>query len=86
VSEGDDGTDVFLVLDGVLRVDKGGERLAEFGPGAVLGERSGIEGEGRTSTLVAVTPCRVAVVAHSVMDPAQLHELTRGHRNEGLRA
>jgi hypothetical protein len=85
VSEGDDGTDVFLVLDGVIRVDKGGERLAEFGPGAVLGERSGIEGGGRTSTLVAVTPCRVAVVAHSVMDPAQLQELTKGHRNEDLR-
>ncbi|HEV3132853.1 MAG TPA: cyclic nucleotide-binding domain-containing protein [Acidimicrobiales bacterium] len=86
VSEGEDGTDVFLVLDGVMRVEKDGERLAEFGPGAVLGERSGVEGGGRTSTLVAVTACRVAVVAHSVMDPAQLHELTRGHRNEGLRA
>ncbi len=86
VTEGDEGTDVFLVLDGVVRVEKDGERLAEFGPGAVLGERSGVEGGGRTSTLVAVTACRVAVVAHSVMDADQLQELSKGHRNEDLRA
>ncbi len=77
--EGDQGTDVFLVLDGVVRVEKGGERLAEYGPGAVLGERSGIEGGTRTSSLVAVTDSRVAVVAASTMDRQQLHELARGH-------
>jgi hypothetical protein len=86
VREGDEGTDVFLVLDGVIRVDKGGERLAEFGPGAVLGERSGIEGGTRTSTLVAVTDSRVAVVAYRTMDPDQLHELAKGHRVESSRA
>jgi hypothetical protein len=31
------------------------------------------------STLVAVTPCRVAIVAHSAMDPDKLRELSRGH-------
>jgi hypothetical protein len=77
--EGEPGTDVFLVLDGVLRVEQGGERVAEFGPGAVLGERAGIEGGIRTSTLVAVTDSRVAVVAHSTMDRDQLQELARGH-------
>ncbi len=82
VREGEAGTDVFLVLDGVLRVEKGGDRLAEYGPGAVLGERSGIEGGTRTSTLVAVTASRVAVVAHSTMDREQLHELAKGHRSE----
>ena len=82
VREGEAGTDVFLVLDGVIRVEKDGDRLAEYGPGAVLGERSGIEGGKRTSTLVAVTGSRVAVVAHSVMDREQLHELAKGHRSE----
>ena len=86
VREGEQGTDVFLVLDGVIRVDKGGERLAEFGPGAVLGERSGIEGGTRTSTLVAVTASRVAVVSYGAMDPDQLHELAKGHRVESSRA
>ena len=55
VTQGEAGTDVFLVLDGVVRVERDGERLAEFGPGAVLGERAGNEGGTRTSTLVAVT-------------------------------
>jgi len=79
VTEGEAGTDVFLILDGVMRVEKGGERLAEFGPGAVLGERAGIENGTRNSTLVAVTGCRVAVVSHEVMDKEQLRELARGH-------
>jgi hypothetical protein len=86
VDEGDGGTDVFLVLDGVVRVDKGGERLAEYGPGAVLGERAGMEGGVRTSTLVAVTNARVALVPHSAMDRAQLDELAQGHRREDQRA
>lgn len=79
VSEGDEGTDVFLVLDGVMRVEKGGERLAEYGPGAILGERAGLEAGRRNSTLVAVTPCRVAVVPHDVLDKDQLRELAKGH-------
>ncbi|HEY5097815.1 MAG TPA: cyclic nucleotide-binding domain-containing protein [Acidimicrobiales bacterium] len=86
VREGDRGTDVFLVLDGVVRVDKAGERLAEYGPGAVLGERAGIEGGVRTSTLVAVTDSRVAVVPHQAMDRDQLHELAEGHRRESQQA
>jgi hypothetical protein len=79
VTEGEEGSDVFLVLDGVVRVEKDGERLAEYGPGAILGERAGLEEGKRTSTLVAVTPCRVAVVAHAAMDPDQLRELSKGH-------
>ena len=82
VTEGEEGTDVFLVLDGVMRVEKGGERLAEYGPGAVLGERAGIESGKRNSTLVAVTGCRVAVVAHELMDKEQLRELAKGHGAE----
>jgi hypothetical protein len=82
VEEGEAGTDVFLILDGVMRVEKGGERIAEYGPGAVLGERAGMESGTRNSTLVAVTGCRVAVVAHEVMDQEQLRELAKGHGAE----
>jgi YD repeat-containing protein len=85
VREGELGTDVYLVLDGVIRVEKGGERLAEYGPGAVLGERASIEGGARTSSLVAVTDSRVAVVTNSAMDPDQLHQLAEGHHIEDQR-
>src|SRR5438067_3345167 len=37
VKQGDAGGALFLLLDGVLGVDVDGERLAELGPGAVLG-------------------------------------------------
>ncbi len=55
-------------------------RLAEYGPGALLGERAHLEGGERTSTLVAVTPCRVAVVEASELDRGALQELSKDHR------
>ncbi len=82
VRQGDPGLDVFLVLDGLIRVDRDGEQLAEYGPGAILGERSYLEGGVRTSTLVAVTPCRIASVPAARFDHDALTELASGHRHE----
>jgi CRP-like cAMP-binding protein len=82
VRQGDRGTDVYLILDGVIRVEHDGEWLAEYGPGALLGERAHLEGGERTSTLVAVTPCRVASVDASQFDRSALTELSGGHRRE----
>jgi Cyclic nucleotide-binding domain len=80
VRQGETGSEVFLLLDGVLRVEENGTRLAEYGPGAMLGERAHLEGGERTSTLVAVTPCRVASVEASELDRGALQELSKGHR------
>jgi CRP-like cAMP-binding protein len=82
VSQGDEGDEVFLVLDGVLGVEVDGERLAEYGPGAILGERAALEGGRRTSTLVAVTRCKVASVHADQLDRSKLEELSEGHRRE----
>jgi Cyclic nucleotide-binding domain len=83
VRQGQPGTDVYLVLDGVVRVERDGERLAEYGPGALLGERAPLEGGRRTSTVVAVTPCRVAVVDAGELERSALKELSTGHQREG---
>src|SRR5262249_15877844 len=40
VHEGEVGSAIYLVLDGVLGVEHEGKRLAEYGPGAMLGERA----------------------------------------------
>jgi len=80
--QGEPGTTVFLVLDGVIRVEHDGERLAEYGPGALLGERAHLEEGARTSTLEAVTPCRVAVVEADQLERSDLEELSEGHRRE----
>jgi hypothetical protein len=82
VRQGDPGRDVFLLLDGVLLVEKDGERLAEYGPGALLGERAHLEEGGRTSSLIAVTPCRVAAVDAAALDRSALQEISKGHRRE----
>lgn len=82
VRQGEPGTDIYLVLDGVIRVSRDGERLAEYGPGAMLGERAHLEGGTRTSTLEAVTACRVASVDAAHLDHAALQELSGGHRRE----
>jgi hypothetical protein len=82
VRQGQPGADVYLILDGVLRVERDGERLAEYGPGALLGERAHLEGGVRTSTLVAVTPCHVAAVDAAVLERTALEELSGGHRRE----
>jgi hypothetical protein len=82
VRQGDFGQDVYLVLDGVIRVERDGTRLAEYGPGAMLGERAVLEGGTRTSTLVAVTRCRVASVPAVQLDLSDLAELATGHRRE----
>ena len=82
VRQGEPGTDVYLVLDGVVRVERDGERLADYGPGALLGERARLEGGARTSTLTAVTACRVASADASQFDRAALEELAVGHRRE----
>ena len=83
IAEGDRSDSLLLILDGVLRVEKGGERLAEYGPGALLGERAALEGGLRTSTLVAVTTVKVAIASANDLDHDSLMELAVGHRREG---
>lgn len=80
--QGQPGDELFLVLDGVLRVEVDGEGVAEVGPGAVLGERALLEGGTRTSTLRAVTPVRVAAAKEGDVDRAALEEISAGHRRE----
>jgi hypothetical protein len=80
--QGTAGNELFLLLDGVVDVEVDGEPLAEFGPGAILGERAILEGGLRTSTIKARTKCRVAVATGDQVDEAALAELSEGHRRE----
>jgi CRP-like cAMP-binding protein len=82
VRQGEQGSDVYLILDGAIRVERDGERLAEYGPGALVGERAHLEGGTRTATLVAVTPCCVAAVDGGQLEHSALEELSGGHRRE----
>ncbi len=83
VKQGDEGKELFLVLDGVIAAEVDGEVMAEFGPGAVLGERALIEEHGRrTATLRAVTKAKIACAARADIAPDALAELSESHRKE----
>ncbi len=82
VRQDEAGSEVFLVLDGVLDVVVDGQTVAELGPGAIVGERAVLEGGRRTASVVARTAVRVAVVDGSRLDPALLEPVAREHRRE----
>jgi len=79
VTQGKPGSELYLLLDGVLEVDVDGRRLGQLGPGAIVGERAAVDGGLRTATLRAVTDCRVAVVIADQIDPAAVSGLTELH-------
>ena len=82
VEQGQKSTSVLIVLDGVLAVEVDGRAVAELGPGAVVGERAGLEGGLRTATLRCTTPVRVAVASPDGVDRQRLLDLAASHRRE----
>jgi Cyclic nucleotide-binding domain len=83
VEQGQAGDELYLLFDGVLAVEQDGRRVAEVGPGAILGEMALLEGGRRTATLRAMTRCRVAVVPGDRVDRAALAEVARRRRDGG---
>jgi hypothetical protein len=82
VQQDEPGTELFLVLDGMLDVDVDGEIVAEVGPGAILGVRAALEGGMRTSTLRAATRCRVVVIPQEELDQSELAAIASRQRRE----
>ncbi|MGB9113068.1 MAG: cyclic nucleotide-binding domain-containing protein [Acidimicrobiales bacterium] len=82
LEQGESGNELFLVLDGVVRVEVDGKPLVECGPGSVHGERAALEGGKRTATVRAVTKCKVAFASADQFDKDVLTELASGHRRE----
>lgn len=83
--QGSKGDDVFLLLNGVVIVEVDGEAVAELGPGAILGERSALEGGLRTSTVRALTKTTVAIVRADQIAEDERTQLSAGHRRESTR-
>ena len=83
VRQGQPGTEVFLILDGIFVVEVDDAQVAEIGPGAVVGERSALVNGKRTATLWARTPGRVASVPSDALDAQALGTLAATHQREG---
>jgi CRP-like cAMP-binding protein len=52
---GDAGDAVYVLVSGRLRVDRGGGRVDELGPGEVVGEMAAIDGGRRSAGVAAIT-------------------------------
>jgi CRP/FNR family transcriptional regulator, cyclic AMP receptor protein len=70
--EGDPGHEFFLILDGEVRVERGGKELRTLGAGAFVGEIALLDGGPRSATVVAASPVRVLVLGrrefHTLVD------------------
>jgi hypothetical protein len=80
VRQGDEGTDMFLLLGGTLEVEIDGEIVAELGVGALVGEMALFGGGRRTATLRAASHCRVALVPPDRLSEEKLGELAQSRR------
>jgi CRP-like cAMP-binding protein len=73
--EGDSGDEFYLVLEGSVRVDRGGATVATLGPGQFLGEIALVDHGPRTASATCETACRLLVLGHrefnSVMASSQ---------------
>jgi CRP-like cAMP-binding protein len=77
VQQGDRGEELFLLFDGMLRVEIDGKPVAEVGPGTILSEMALLHEGRRMATLRAITPCRVAIVPKDHIDRQALEEVSR---------
>jgi CRP-like cAMP-binding protein len=63
--EGSFAHEFFVIEEGRAAVDKGGERIAELGPGDFFGEIGLLETERRTASVIATSPMRLIVMFQS---------------------
>jgi CRP-like cAMP-binding protein len=58
-SEGDTGDELYVLVEGRLRVERGGRILADLGAGECAGELAALDREPRSATITAITESRL---------------------------
>jgi CRP/FNR family cyclic AMP-dependent transcriptional regulator len=64
MKEGETGQEFFVIIDGNVRIDRGGTTVRTLGPGDHFGEVALLSEGPRTATATAETPLRLLVLAH----------------------
>src|SRR5258706_15715703 len=81
VKQGDVGRECFVLVDGKVKVERNGRKVATLGPGAYFGHLSLLDKGPRTATVTAASPITVLVLGprefSAVLDevPALSHKL-----------
>ena len=64
VEEGGFSNHFYAIEDGTVAVERGGEHLADLGPGDVFGEQGLLEKQERSATVKATSPVKVIRIEH----------------------
>jgi len=64
VKEGGYSNHFFAIEDGTVKVERGGEHIADLGPGDVFGEQGLLEKQERSATVTATSRLRVIKIEH----------------------
>jgi CRP/FNR family cyclic AMP-dependent transcriptional regulator len=64
IREGGYSNDFFAIDEGTVKIERGGEKVADLGPGDVFGEQGLLEKSERTATVTATSPVRVIKIEH----------------------
>ena len=64
MKEGDYSTELIGIEEGTAEVERGGRKVAELGPGDLIGEMGLLSREPRNATVVATSPMRVIKLTH----------------------
>ena len=64
VDEGDYSYEFFMIQDGKAEVTRGGDEIAELGPGDFFGEIGLLEKRTRNASVVAKSPMRLVTLSH----------------------
>lgn len=62
ITEGESGSEAFIVLTGSVEVRRGGRAIASLGSGDIIGELSLLDQSPRTASVVCTTDCTVLVI------------------------
>ena len=64
IQEGGFANDFFCIDEGTVKVEKGGETVAELGPGDVFGEQGLLEKQERSASVIATSVVRALKIEH----------------------
>jgi len=62
MKQGDVGRECFILVEGKVKIERNGRKVASKGPGAYFGELSLLDKGPRTATVIAETPITVLVL------------------------